>query len=286
MFGTHDFIFFITAGITLNLLPGPDTLYIIGRSVAQGRNAGFLSVLGISTGCLVHTTVAALGLSAILVASAFAFGVVKWAGAAYLVYLGIQMLVSRDSGANVDMGKMNGADLWTIYRARDPYQSAGPEGWRCSSMAFLPHFVARDHASSPLPFLFLGSVFIFTGTLVVLVSGCKNIGIENDVLGGEVEPVPPGCHRRVCRSRSCARRCRPGPASSNAITTTAAPCRRAILASWMNFSSPSFIEIEFTTGLPWTHFRPASMTPVLPHQAHALTADGRRHSFIPRLVPP
>ena len=164
MFGTHDFIFFITAGITLNILPGPDTMYIIGRSVAQGRNAGFLSVLGISTGCLVHTTVAALGLSAILVASAFAFGVVKWAGAAYLVYLGIQMLVSRNSGANVAIGKMNGADLWTIYRQGLLTNLLNPKV-AMFFMAFLPHFVARDHASSPLPFLFLGSVFIFTGTL-------------------------------------------------------------------------------------------------------------------------
>jgi len=63
-------------------------MYILGRSIAQGRYAGFMSVLGISTGGLVHTTAAALGLSAILVASSFAFGVVKWAGAAYLVYLG------------------------------------------------------------------------------------------------------------------------------------------------------------------------------------------------------
>lgn len=97
MFGTHDFMIFLIAGITLNLFPGPDTMYIVGRSVSQGRYAGFLSVLGISSGGLVHTTAVAFGLSAILVASAFAFSLVKWAGASYLVYLGIQMLINRGS---------------------------------------------------------------------------------------------------------------------------------------------------------------------------------------------
>jgi len=88
MFGTHGFMIFLIAGITLNLLPGPDTMYIVGRSFAQGRYAGFLSVLGISSGAIVHTTAAAFGLSAILVTSAVAFSLVKWAGVAYLLYLG------------------------------------------------------------------------------------------------------------------------------------------------------------------------------------------------------
>ena len=97
MFGTQGFVVFLVAGITLNLMTGPDTIYIIGRSTAQRRRAGFLSVLGISTGSLVHTTAAAFGLSAILVASAFAFSGVKWAGAVYLVYLGLQLLLHKAS---------------------------------------------------------------------------------------------------------------------------------------------------------------------------------------------
>lgn len=164
MFGIHDFSIFLIAGISLNLLPGPDTMYIIGRSIAQGRYAGLMSVLGISTGSVVHTTAAAFGLSAILFASSLAFGVVKLIGAAYLVYLGIQMILSRNSEIHVDIVEMKGADLWTIYRQGLITNLLNPKV-ALFFMAFLPQFVARDHASNPLPFLFLGGVFIFTGTL-------------------------------------------------------------------------------------------------------------------------
>jgi threonine/homoserine/homoserine lactone efflux protein len=162
--GIHDFIIFLLAGISLNLLPGPDTMYIVGRSIVQGRYAGFVSVLGISTGGLVHTTAAALGLSAILVASSFVFAVVKWAGAAYLVYLGVQMIVGRNSELYADTGEMKAAGLWTIYRQGLLTNLLNPKV-AMFFMAFLPQFVAGDRASSPLPFLLLGSVFIFTGTV-------------------------------------------------------------------------------------------------------------------------
>src|SRR5882757_1477914 len=92
MLGTQHLALFVVSGLLLNLRPGQDTLYIVGRSVSQGRRAGVLSVLGITSGCIVHTLAAAFGLSAILATSARAFLVVKFAGAAYLAYLGIQML--------------------------------------------------------------------------------------------------------------------------------------------------------------------------------------------------
>jgi len=84
MFGTRDLALFVLSGFLLNLTPGQDTFYIVGRSLAQGRRAGVLSVLGITSGCLVHTTAAAFGLSAILATSARAFLVVKVMGAGYL----------------------------------------------------------------------------------------------------------------------------------------------------------------------------------------------------------
>src|SRR5437879_13231813 len=93
MFGTQHLALFVVSGILLNLTPGQDTLYIVGRSVAQGRRAGVLSVLGITSGCVVHTLAAAFGLSAILATSARAFLVVKFAGAGSLAYLGIHMLL-------------------------------------------------------------------------------------------------------------------------------------------------------------------------------------------------
>src|SRR5215212_10546767 len=93
--GVHSFWLFVVSGLLLNITPGQDTLYIVGRTMSQGRRAGLLSVLGISSGSVIHTLAAAFGLSAILATSAMAFSVVKLVGAAYLVYLGVRMLVDR-----------------------------------------------------------------------------------------------------------------------------------------------------------------------------------------------
>src|SRR5256885_10996967 len=95
MFGIHDFALFITTGVLLNLTPGPDTLYILGRSVAYGRRAGVASALGISVGSIFHTCAAALGLSAVLATSAWAFAFVKLAGAAYLIFLCARALLEK-----------------------------------------------------------------------------------------------------------------------------------------------------------------------------------------------
>src|SRR4029077_11034631 len=95
MFGIHDFGLFLAAGILLNLTPGPDTVYILGRSVAQGRETGIASALGICLGSIFHTCAVALGLSAILATSALAFGAIKLLGGAYLIFLGIKMVLDR-----------------------------------------------------------------------------------------------------------------------------------------------------------------------------------------------
>src|SRR6266436_7892498 len=95
MFGIHNFGLFLAAGILLNLTPGPDTAYILGRSIAQGRGAGVASALGITVGSIVHTTAAALGLSAFLATSAWAFSAIKLIGGAYLVFLGIKLILER-----------------------------------------------------------------------------------------------------------------------------------------------------------------------------------------------
>jgi threonine/homoserine/homoserine lactone efflux protein len=95
MFGIHDFGLFLAAGVLLNLTPGPDTAYILGRTVAQGREVGIASALGICVGSIFHTCTAALGLSAILFSSATAFGVIKLLGGAYLIFLGAKMIIDR-----------------------------------------------------------------------------------------------------------------------------------------------------------------------------------------------
>src|SRR5262249_29640412 len=92
MLGTHDLTTFLLASFLLWITPGPDTMYILARSIAQGMRAGVLSALGIGGGILIHTALAAFGLSALLATSAVAFQGVKFAGAVYLIYLGIQAI--------------------------------------------------------------------------------------------------------------------------------------------------------------------------------------------------
>src|SRR5438270_13912183 len=91
------FLTFLTAALLLNLAPGPDMLYVIGRSVGQGRKAGIVSSLGVLVGCWVHILAAAFGIAALLRSSPVAFNAVRYAGAAYLVYLGIRMLVQKST---------------------------------------------------------------------------------------------------------------------------------------------------------------------------------------------
>src|SRR3954447_12945895 len=93
--GIHELWLFILSGLLLNVTPGPDTAYIIGRSIQLGWRGGAAAAIGICCGCLVHVFGAAIGLSALLMTSAAAFTAVKLLGAAYLVFTGVQMLLSR-----------------------------------------------------------------------------------------------------------------------------------------------------------------------------------------------
>ena len=175
MFGTQNLALFVASGLLLNITPGQDTLYIVGRSVSQGRRAGLLAVAGISSGCVVHTLAAAFGLSAILAASANAFTAVKLAGAAYLVYMGIRMVLERASSttAAARLAPERGA---AIYRGGFLSNVLNPKT-ALFFLAFLPQFVAPTASSRVLTFLFLGGVFIFNGTLwcLVLVWGASTM---------------------------------------------------------------------------------------------------------------
>src|ERR1700752_4889146 len=95
MLGIHELWLFVLSGLLLNVTPGPDTAYILGRSIQLGWRGGAAAAIGISCGCLVHVFAAAIGLSALLMASSAAFTVLKFAGAAYLLFTGVQMLLSR-----------------------------------------------------------------------------------------------------------------------------------------------------------------------------------------------
>src|SRR5882757_10079220 len=109
MLGIHELWLFILSGLLLNITPGPDTAYIVGRSVQMGWRGGAAAALGISAGCLVHVFAAAIGLSALLAASSVAFTAIKLLGAAYLFYIGIRMLLAHPT-AN-DAPTMGTADM-------------------------------------------------------------------------------------------------------------------------------------------------------------------------------
>jgi threonine/homoserine/homoserine lactone efflux protein len=162
VFGTQNLALFVVTGVLLNLTPGQDTFYIVGRSLAQGRRAGVLSVLGITSGCLVHTLAAAFGLSAILATSADAFLVVKLAGAAYLGYLGARMLFDRSSP--IGMVELPVEGSWAIYRAGVLTNVLNPKV-ALFFLAFLPQFVSSTASSKVAAFLLLGGLFMCTGTL-------------------------------------------------------------------------------------------------------------------------
>src|SRR5687768_7156375 len=106
--GATNIGLFIGAALVLLLIPGPAVLYIVARSVAQGRMAGFVSDLGIHSATLVHVLAAALGLSALLASSALAFSIVKYAGAAYLIWLGLKKIFGRAEAADVGAGAAYG----------------------------------------------------------------------------------------------------------------------------------------------------------------------------------
>jgi threonine/homoserine/homoserine lactone efflux protein len=163
MLGTHHLLLFLASGILLNITPGQDTLYILGRTLSQGRRAGVLSALGISVGSMVHTLAAALGLSAILASSASAFLVLKLAGAAYLICLGFGLWRSPPAAADRPQ-TMSRASSWAIFRAGMLTNVLNPKV-ALFFLAFLPQFVDPAAPSKVVPFLFLGSLFITSGTL-------------------------------------------------------------------------------------------------------------------------
>jgi threonine/homoserine/homoserine lactone efflux protein len=163
--GIHDLWLFILSGLLLNVTPGPDTAYIIGRSIQFGWRGGAAAAIGICCGCLFHVFGAAIGLSALLMASSAAFAAVKWAGAAYLLFTGIQMLRSRAAPiADVTLPG-DAVPLRRVFWQGALTNALNPKV-ALFFLAFLPQFVAADSPHKTLAFLLLGGIFIFNGTLV------------------------------------------------------------------------------------------------------------------------
>ncbi|PDY21223.1 MULTISPECIES: LysE family translocator [Bacillus cereus group] len=161
MYGIINYEVFLLTGILLNLIPGADTMYIVGRSISQGRKAGVYSVFGIITGSLVHTLLVAFGLSIILTKSIVLFNTIKVIGVIYLVYLGIKMILDKTNVAfQASSNKLN---IRKIYIQGLLTSLTNPKV-SLFFIAFLPQFIDTK-ASGPMPFIILGLTFTVTGLL-------------------------------------------------------------------------------------------------------------------------
>jgi threonine/homoserine/homoserine lactone efflux protein len=165
--GIHDYWMFVATGVLLNLTPGQDTFYVLGRSIAQGTRIGVASALGITAGSLAHTAMAAIGLSAILATSARAFAIIKFVGAAYLVYLGVRMLMARRSAtAPSPRGRVRSS--LTAFRDGALTNILNPKV-ALFFLALMPQFIHPNSHAKVLAFILLGLTFVTTGTLWCLV---------------------------------------------------------------------------------------------------------------------
>ena len=151
-----SFALFLGAAVPLILAPGPDTLYVLSRAIGQGRRYGLLSALGVGTGLWVHITAAAVGLSALLRTSALAFAAVRYAGAAYLIYLGIQAL--RVRGTRHAYNAREAAPPLRIFAQATATNVLNPKV-ALFFLAFLPQFVDPARGSMPLQIVQLGAVY-------------------------------------------------------------------------------------------------------------------------------
>jgi threonine/homoserine/homoserine lactone efflux protein len=151
-------LLFIAAGWLLNLTPGPDVLYIVSHGLRSGARAGMVAALGIIGGCFVHVFAAAAGLSALLATSATAFTVLKWIGAAYLLWMGVKLLFSRGGRLELIEGPPAETDLWAVWRRGFLTNVLNPKV-ALFFLAFVPQFIRPDAEHPALAFLLLGVLF-------------------------------------------------------------------------------------------------------------------------------
>ena len=173
----HQLLLFVGAGLLLNLTPGPDVFFIIANALRSGARAGVVAALGITAGCCVHIVAAAVGVSALVAASATAFTVLKWVGAGYLVYIGVSALLARkppnapdlvahpaDGAGAAGRSGLNDS-LWRVFRQGFLTNVLNPKV-ALFFLAFVPQFIAPGTAHPSLVFLALGLLFNFNGMWV------------------------------------------------------------------------------------------------------------------------
>jgi RhtB (resistance to homoserine/threonine) family protein len=160
----NNFLLFAFASLVLNITPGADMLYVATRSTTQGTRAGVVSALGITTGCIVHLVAAVVGLSAIIASSAMAFSVIKYAGAAYLLYLGYKSFFSKENIFALDKN-IEKKPLPVIFWQGVMTNVLNPKV-ALFFLAFLPQFIHPGKGDAQQQILLLGAWFNVSGTIV------------------------------------------------------------------------------------------------------------------------
>lgn len=170
MIGIDHLVLFMAAGVVLNLTPGPDVLYIVSQSLRGGARMGAVAALGITAGCFVHVAIAALGLGALLASSALAFNALKWAGAAYLAWAGLRMLLNRSGGVLMGLAPTDPAPKasWRSIFFKGFLTNVLNPKVALFFLAFVPQFIAPDATHPAWSFLLLGCLFNFNGLWVGL----------------------------------------------------------------------------------------------------------------------
>lgn len=165
---SHQLLMFIAAGWLLNLTPGPDVLYIVSNALKSGTRAGIVAGLGITTGCFMHIFAAAVGVGALLATSAMAFTVLKWLGAAYLMWMGVRILLSRPSGEGGSAAAIAAAQGGALSGAATSLSKVFLGGFWTNVLnpkvaifflAFVPQFISPGSENKALVFVLLGVLF-------------------------------------------------------------------------------------------------------------------------------
>lgn len=169
MYGIQGYEAFFVSAVVFAMTPGLDTAFLINKAISRGRRPAMLASLGINAGVMVHTLAAALGLSALLAASPVAFSVIKWAGAAYLCWLGVEsFMTKRRSFASLSVSTPPVESPWTSFRTGMIANLLNPKVI-LFVLAFFPQFIEPAEAGSPLPFLILGATYAAIGTVWYLI---------------------------------------------------------------------------------------------------------------------
>ncbi len=161
----HFWLLFFSTALALNIAPGPDLLYILTKTIANGKKVGIASALGVCTGALFHVAAASLGLSAILVSSALAFSIVKFIGVGYLLYLAYQSFRSAGTSLNITSIDQPKESPWKAFKQGVLVDILNPKV-AIFFMAFLPQFIRNDHGAVPIQLLYLGLLVIAVAIIV------------------------------------------------------------------------------------------------------------------------